>query len=100
MSGSAPATRMPDPVLFAGVVGQEKAVAHLTSAARHPVHAYLFHGPPGSGKRSAARGLAAALLCPDGGCGVCNSCRRALAGRLEWPLLGPDGDLTGVVDVE
>ncbi len=70
----------PDPVLFAGVVGQERAVAQLRSAARHPVHAYLFHGPPGSGKRAAARGLAAALLCPDGGCGVCNSCRRALAG--------------------
>ena len=68
------------PVLFAGVVGQERAVARLWSAARRPVHAYLFHGPPGSGKRAAARGLAAALLCPDGGCGVCNSCRRALAG--------------------
>jgi len=78
---SAPSTtRLPDPVLFAGVVGQERAVAQLLSAARHPVHAYLFHGPPGSGKRAAARGLAAALLCPDGGCGVCNSCRRALAG--------------------
>ena len=73
-------TRGPDPVLFAGVVGQDRAVARLESAARHPVHAYLFHGPPGSGKRAAARGLAAALLCPDGGCGVCNSCRRALAG--------------------
>ena len=73
-------TRMPNPALFAGVVGQERAVAQLESAARHPVHAYLFHGPPGSGKRAAARGLAAALLCPDRGCGVCNSCRRALAG--------------------
>ena len=71
---------MPDPVLFAGVVGQERAVARLESAARQPVHAYLFHGPPGTGKRAAARGLAAALLCPDGGCGRCNSCRRALAG--------------------
>ena len=55
-------------------------MARLGSAARHPVHAYLFHGPPGSGKRVAARGLAAALLCPDGGCGVCNTCRRAMAG--------------------
>ena len=74
------ASRMPDPVLFAQVVGQDKAVAQLASAARRPVHAYLFHGPPGSGKRAAARGLAAALLCPYGGCGICNSCRRALAG--------------------
>ncbi len=79
MTASA-AVQTPDPVLFAAVVGQERAVAQLESAARHPVHAYLFHGPPGSGKRAAARGLAAALLCPDGGCGVCNTCRRALAG--------------------
>ena len=78
---SAPTTAtLPNPVLFEAVVGQERAVARLMDAARRPVHAYLLHGPPGSGKRAAARGLAAALLCPDGGCGVCNSCRRALAG--------------------
>lgn len=71
---------LPSPSLFAEVVGQERAVAELTGAARRPVHAFLLHGPPGSGKRAAARGLAAALLCPSGGCGVCNSCRRALAG--------------------
>jgi DNA polymerase-3 subunit delta' len=66
--------------LFDAVVGQDRAVGQLLDAARRPVHAYLFHGPAGSGKRAAARGLAAAILCPDGGCGVCNSCRRALAG--------------------
>lgn len=70
----------PSPVLFESVIGQERAVSRLVDAARRPVHAYLFHGPPGSGKRAAALGLAAALLCPEGGCGVCNSCRRALAG--------------------
>ncbi len=61
-------------------MGQSGAVSHLISAARRPVHAYLLHGPPGSGKRAAARALAAALLCPDGGCNQCNTCRRALAG--------------------
>jgi DNA polymerase-3 subunit delta' len=66
--------------LFDEVVGQPRAVAQLTAAARRPVHAYLLHGPPGSGKRAGARALAAALLCPEGGCGVCNTCRRALAG--------------------
>jgi len=71
---------VPSPALFESVIGQERAVSRLVDAARQPVHAYLFHGPSGSGKRAAARGLAAALLCPDGGCGVCNSCRRALAG--------------------
>ncbi|HEY5098062.1 MAG TPA: hypothetical protein VII46_08430, partial [Acidimicrobiales bacterium] len=70
----------PVPELFEEVVGQPRAVMQLMAAARRPVHAYLLHGPPGSGKRAAARGLAAALLCPEGGCGVCNACRRARAG--------------------
>ena len=71
---------MPVPELFEEVIGQPRAVAQLLAAARRPVHAYLFHGPSGSGKRAAARGLTAALLCPTGGCGLCNTCRRALAG--------------------
>ncbi len=79
-SGESQTVGVPAPALFEGVVGQPKAVARLMAAARRPVHAYLLHGPPGSGKRAAARGLAAALLCPKGGCGVCNVCRRALNG--------------------
>jgi DNA polymerase-3 subunit delta' len=71
---------VPAAELFEEVVGQPKAVAQLVASARRPVHAYLLHGPPGSGKRAAARGLAAALLCPLGGCGRCNTCRRALNG--------------------
>ncbi len=70
----------PVPELFAGVVGQEKAVAALRAAAVNPVHAYLFRGPAGNGGLAAAHGFAAALLCPDGGCGTCATCRAALAG--------------------
>ncbi len=66
--------------LFDGVVGQEDAVAALRAAARKPVHAYLFLGPSGNGGLTAAHGFAAALLCPDGGCGECATCRAALAG--------------------
>jgi len=73
-------TERPDPGLFVAVVGQPRAVAQLRASARRPVHAYLFHGPPGSGKRAAATAFAAALLCRSGGCGVCLDCRRALAG--------------------
>lgn len=47
---------------FANVVGQDKVVAYLRSALAEPVHAYLFLGPHGSGKRSAARSFAAGLL--------------------------------------
>ena len=66
--------------LYAGVVAQERAVAQLTGAAASPVHAYLLVGPPGTGKRTAARSFAASLLCPEGGCGVCDHCVRALRG--------------------
>ncbi len=70
----------PVPGLFAGVVGQEEAVTALCAAAANPVHAYLFRGPAGNGGLAAAHGFAAALLCPDGGCGACQTCRAALAG--------------------
>lgn len=70
----------PRPELFAAVVGQDRAVRLMMAASPRPVHAYLFHGPSGSGKRTAARAMAAALLCPSGGCGACDTCRRALAG--------------------
>lgn len=64
--------------LYDDVIGQERAVAQLRAAARAPVHAYLLVGPPGSGKRAAARSFAAALLC-ESGCGECRDCRLALA---------------------
>jgi DNA polymerase-3 subunit delta' len=67
-------------VLFAGVVGQADAVSQLRAAARRPVHAYLLVGPLGLCQQELVRGFAAALLCPSGGCGACEVCRRALAG--------------------
>ena len=68
------------PPVLAAVDGQDRAVAALAAAARSPVHAYLLLGPPGAGKRAMAEAFAAALLCPDGGCGTCETCRRVLAG--------------------
>lgn len=41
--------------MWAAVVGQDEAVAQLRAAAENPAHAYLFVGPPGSGRRAAAR---------------------------------------------
>jgi DNA polymerase-3 subunit delta' len=69
------------PDAFSGVVGQDEVVAQLRAAARAPVHAYLLSGPPGAGARAAAVGFAAALLCPEEGCGHCRDCRLALAGE-------------------
>ena len=43
-------------------------------------HAWLFTGPPGSGRSNAAIAFAAALQCEQGGCGKCHACRTALGG--------------------
>jgi DNA polymerase-3 subunit delta' len=65
------------------VIGQEAAVGTLHRAATDPgamTHAWLLTGPPGSGRSVAARAFAAALECPDHGCGDCRECRTALDG--------------------
>ena len=65
------------------VVGQASAVAVLKDAVADPAamtHAWLLTGPPGSGRSTAARAFAAALQCPDGGCGHCQACTTTLAG--------------------
>jgi DNA polymerase-3 subunit delta' len=81
---------------WAAVVGQDPVVAMLQAAARSAAgvgsmgsfgsmtHAWLFTGPPGSGRSVAARAFAAALQCTDPvagpGCGACHGCRTTLAG--------------------
>jgi DNA polymerase-3 subunit delta' len=65
------------------IVGQDQAVAVLDRAVREPetmTHAWLFTGPPGSGRSNAARAFAAALQCESAGCGTCRECRTALDG--------------------
>lgn len=73
------------------LVGQAQAVEVLQQAVRaarqtdgvtsHAMtHAWLIAGPPGSGRSNAARAFAAALLCPDQGCGGCQVCRTVRSG--------------------
>jgi DNA polymerase-3 subunit delta' len=82
------------PLVLREVPGQEHAAAFLARAIRAPHHAYLFSGPEGSGKRLVMRAFAAALLCPNGGCGQCRSCRLAVGERHPNMLVlepsGPD----------
>jgi DNA polymerase-3 subunit delta' len=75
--------------VWAEVVGQEPTVDLLRGAVASTrgngaamTHAWLFTGPPGSGRSIAARAFAAALQCgeDEAGCGVCQSCRTVLAG--------------------
>jgi DNA polymerase-3 subunit delta' len=82
------------PPVFASLVGQDEAVGMLETAAQAAAaivrgeqaapgamtHAWLFTGPPGSGRSVAARAFAAALQCPQGGCGVCAECHTTLGG--------------------
>lgn len=86
------------------VVGQPRVVAELSAAAEDAntlvtpgaalgggsrmTHAWLFTGPPGSGRSTAARAFASALQCvsPDKalgappGCGFCDGCHTTLIG--------------------
>jgi DNA polymerase III subunit delta' len=56
-------------------------------------HAWLFTGPPGSGRSVAARAFAAALQCETGvGCGECRGCRTAMAGtHADVHVVVPEG---------
>jgi DNA polymerase-3 subunit delta' len=88
--------------VWAQVVGQAAVVAELRSAIESPAamtHAWLFTGPPGSGRSVAARAFAAALQCPDGGDGTCHACRTVLAGtHADVHVVVPDGLSIGAAE--
>ncbi|MPZ00731.1 MAG: DNA polymerase III subunit delta' [Actinophytocola sp.] len=82
--------------VWSQLVGQEPAVETLSAAVTDPssmTHAWLFTGPPGSGRSVAAKTFAAALQCEPGtGCGECTGCRTALAGtHADVRLVVPEG---------
>ena len=75
--------------VFDELVGQEHLISILQGAltasrngeeSQEMTHAWIFTGPPGSGRSSAAVAFAAALVCPSGGCGTCNQCRSVASG--------------------
>jgi DNA polymerase-3 subunit delta' len=76
---------------FSELIAQDRAVSSLRSALRRGAlhHAYLFGGPEGVGKATAARLLAQAANCegpatagglPDDACGACAPCRKIARG--------------------
>lgn len=59
------------------LVGQRPVIEQLRRAvAGEMTHAWLFTGPPGSGRSNAALAFAAALQCAQGGCGDCVNCHQ------------------------
>ena len=66
------------------------------------VHALLFEGPRGSGKRTMARLMAQATVCSgaDKPCGVCPACKRFLAGsHPDVRVMKPEKRTIGVDEV-
>jgi DNA polymerase-3 subunit delta' len=99
--------------VFADLVGQDEPVETLRRAAAAAArvaageqvgagamtHAWIFTGPPGSGRSVAARAFAAALECErDGiGCGECHGCHTALGGtHADVRFVVPEGLSIGV----
>jgi DNA polymerase-3 subunit delta' len=89
--------------VWSQVIGQAAVVDELRAAVADPAamtHAWLFTGPPGSGRSVAARAFAAALQCPDGGDGTCHACRTVLAGtHADVQTVVPEGLSIGVAEV-
>ncbi|MER5948935.1 DNA polymerase III subunit delta' [Streptomyces sp. NPDC001904] len=109
------------------LVGQERVITSLDAAARDAdalvtaaasdtppppaskmTHAWLFTGPPGAGRVTAARAFAAALQCvsPDRalggapGCGFCDGCHTALLGtHADVSTIAADGAQILVADM-
>jgi len=77
-------TTVTAPSVWDSLVGQRRAIEALrTAAGGHGMsQAFLFTGPPGSGRSNAAVAFAAALQCEEHppGCGTCHSCHTVLAG--------------------
>lgn len=87
----------PETSPFEGIVGNEGARRTLSRALESgPSHAYLFHGPPGVGKRTVARRFGAALV-SGGDVAAERRARRGLHPDLSE--IQPDGSFTTIGQV-
>ncbi|QSB05684.1 DNA polymerase III subunit delta' [Natronoglycomyces albus] len=89
--------------VFADLIGQDDARGVLSNAAAGigMTHAWLFIGPPGSGRSVAASAFASALQCDHHtGCGQCSSCHLVQSGsHADVQRIIPEGLSIGVGEV-
>src|SRR5687768_5661782 len=92
--------RLYRPKKFAEMATQEHVSETLQSAVANNrvAHAYLFAGPRGVGKTTAARVLAMALNCPKRGadgepCGDCESCEKIWSGKTSLDVVEIDAEI-------
>src|SRR5688572_319113 len=97
--------RLYRPRRFAEMATQEHVSETLKSAVanQRTAHAYLFCGPRGVGKTTAARVLAMALNCPNRTpqgepCGECESCEKIWAGKTSLDVVEIDAAANRGVD--
>lgn len=91
-----------DAAIFHDLIGQEHAARFLSATIAHgaPSHAYLFLGPRGVGKQTAALKFAAAVCCSNGGCGECPSCEKASRGtHPDIEIISPSGTVVHIDQV-
>ena len=97
------------PKRFAELIAQDHVAAALSGAVAQgrPAHGYLFAGPRGTGKTTAARILAMALNCerrgqsdatPGEPCGECQSCSRVWTGSASLDVIELDAASNRGVD--
>jgi len=88
--------------VFDDLIDQDAVVTTLKAAAaasktdnsesQEMTHAWLFTGPPGSGRSNAAVAFAAALVCAEGGCGSCVDCTTVKNGtHADVEVMSTDG---------
>ena len=96
--------RLYRPRTFSQIIGQDHVASTLRTGVEsgRVAHAYLFCGPRGIGKTTAARVLAMALNCEnrENGepCGVCDSCERIWSGRTSLDVVEIDAASNRGVD--
>ena len=87
--------------VFDDLVGQEHVIkilqgavtaSRMSQVSQEMTHAWVFTGPPGSGRSSVAVAFAQALICPSNGCGTCSDCNAAkTSGHPDVEIISTEG---------